>query len=268
MKKEDHRIVQRVLDGETSAAEFGGFEQRLREEPGLLGLYRDYALLQHSLCEEFEPGMRQSLVEGGKARTVRRVLRLGIAAAVVLAAGSWALRPLFPREEVKDVALVTFAAGSAWDFDGSTWHLGGATGVERGCAMVLDAGRACIALGPAASVVVEAPAKVVFLAKDKIHLEQGRAFFHVGRCGEGLTVTTQGLMRVGSDTSFGIEVLPGAPDEIRVVEGGVNLIGSERGQEDVVLGSGQSARISGGAVEKIDATGIPFATGLRESRVF
>ena len=62
MNRNDHHLIQQVLDGNVSPEAFDGFQQRLREEPELLQLYGEYALLQHTLCEEFEgggaPGLR------------------------------------------------------------------------------------------------------------------------------------------------------------------------------------------------------------------
>ena len=56
MKKQDHQLVQRVLDGEMTPGDFRDFQERLRGEPELEKLYQEYALLHHTLSEEFEGG--------------------------------------------------------------------------------------------------------------------------------------------------------------------------------------------------------------------
>src|SRR5690606_354930 len=62
MRLSDHQLVMAAFEGELGSAEFEALQRRLKEEPELLALYREHALLHHSLTEEFEG--RQSLGEG------------------------------------------------------------------------------------------------------------------------------------------------------------------------------------------------------------
>ncbi|WP_367871519.1 hypothetical protein [Luteolibacter sp. Populi] len=62
MRLSDHQLVMAAFDGELGAAEFETLQRRLKEEPELLALYREHALLHHSLTEEFEG--RHPLGEG------------------------------------------------------------------------------------------------------------------------------------------------------------------------------------------------------------
>lgn len=54
MKRADHELVQEVLDGSVSTEAFAAFQQRMREEPEIVKLYGEYAMLHHTLSEEFE----------------------------------------------------------------------------------------------------------------------------------------------------------------------------------------------------------------------
>jgi len=54
MKKNDHVMVQQMLEGSVTLDAFNAFQTRLRAERELAKLYGEYALLNHTLCEEFE----------------------------------------------------------------------------------------------------------------------------------------------------------------------------------------------------------------------
>ncbi len=61
MRKSDHELVMAAFEGHLGEQEFDSLQQRLKAEPDLLALYREHAMLHHSLSEEYEG--RQSLGE-------------------------------------------------------------------------------------------------------------------------------------------------------------------------------------------------------------
>ena len=75
MKRDDHKLVQRVLDGEIDREDFDRFQQRLRAEPELADLYTGYAVLNHTLSEEFEGGS-STLAAAGSGRGVFGIARI------------------------------------------------------------------------------------------------------------------------------------------------------------------------------------------------
>lgn len=263
MKKADHQLVQQVLDGDVSRETFDGFQQRLRDEPELVKLFGDYALVQHTLCEEFEGGHFSEVVPAVASRRLLGLpVLLPIAAALALAAAVLWFHPWSQGQEAETVAVVTFSVDAVWQIEGASGNLGGATGVARGCGLHLRQGRASISLEPSVTAWVEGPADVTFLSKDLLHLARGRGFFHRGGTGGGLTVTTPKFTAVDSGTEFGIESVVDGPDELHVTEGEVRIV-SKGENESAVLAAGDAARIPVmGAIERFPSDGRHFAKGL------
>jgi hypothetical protein len=103
---------------------------------------------------------------------------------------------------------------------------------------------------------------VTFLAKDSLHLAQGRGFFARGGTGGGLTITTPKLTAVDSGTEFGIDVPVAGPDELHVKAGKVEVV-SKAGNESALLVAGDAVRVPvTGPMERFAAGGRHFATGL------
>lgn len=94
MRQSDHQLVMAAFEGDLGQEEFDALQHRLKTEPELLALYREHAMLHHSLSEEFEG--RHSLGESvpSVGRTPRWLMPV-IAALAVLAAGlaAWKFRP-------------------------------------------------------------------------------------------------------------------------------------------------------------------------------
>lgn len=261
MKKQDHQLVQRVLDGDITPEDFKDFQDRMRGEPGLGNLYQEYALLHHTLSEEFEGGYP---VEGLAPHGVGRLLwpAMLVMAVVAVAAGMWWLRPWFQEDVPADVAVATFSVDAVWSFDGTTRNLGGATGVGSGSKLKLGQGRVSISLEPAVSAVIEGPAEVVFDSVDSLRLDRGRGYFHRGGTSGSLTVTTPRLTAVDSGTEFGLEVPGEGPDELHVTQGKVRVL-SRKTNKEVMIEAGNAARVSdSGEIELMPSDGRPFAAGL------
>lgn len=267
MKRADHHLVQQVLDGDLTREAFDAFQQRLRDEPDLAKLYEGYALLQHTLSEEFEGGHAAG-AEMADAPRGRFGVSLWFAAAVVvaLAAALWTFRPWARESGDADVAAVTFSVDAVWWIEGESRNLGGATGVARDDVLHLLQGRANIALEPSVSALIEGPAELTFVSNEALDLMAGRGFFHRGGTGGGLTVSTPRLTAVDSGTEFGLDVPQGGPDELRVFSGTVR-IDSMGAAESRSLAAGEAVRVStSGSISRIQPDGRPFAKDLGRFR--
>lgn len=267
MKKADHHLVQQVLDGDVTRETFDGFQRRLRDEPELAKFYREYAMLHHTLYEEFEDGhFSEPVPSAASSRMLGFPVLLAIAVALALAAAIFWIQPWSRGEAERNVALVTFSVDAVWSIEGTSRNLGGATGVARGCELRLSQGRASISLEPSVVTVLEGPAQVKFLSENSLHLERGRGFFRRGGTGGGLTVTTPRLTAKDSGTAFGIEVVADGPDELHVLEGKVQIV-SKGEEESMQLVAGDAARVPViGAIERFPSDGRRFATGLGKFR--
>ncbi len=264
MKRADHHLVQQVLDGNISKDAFAAFQQRLRDEPEFSRLYDNYALLNHTLCEEFEGRHAAGEHDLVPARSDSRS-RLLLVIATVLAlmtAVLWVAYCYNPNDEVADVAALSFSVDAVWRIDGASHHLGAATGVTRGATLHLSAGRAAITLEPSVSALIEGPAEVVFLTRNALQLDRGRGWFHRSATAGRLTVVTPDFTTLDSGIGFGIEVSPDNPDELHAVEGDVSLV-AKIGNDHLTINEGTAARILGTRPPgRIPLDGPRFATGL------
>jgi hypothetical protein len=260
MKKADHQLIQQVLDGDITRDDFDGFQQRLRAEPELVRLYSDYALLNHTLHEEFEGGHS---IAGNAASSRSARIRLVMAVLCVLLAALWWLRPHFlPQSGKDDVAMATFSLDAVWHMEGDSRHIGSATGLARDASIHLLHGRAVISLEPAITAVIEGPATLTIRADNALHLAHGRAWFECGANSGGLTVTTPKLTAVDTGTAFGVTSAPENADEVHVVSGTVRVT-STSGGETMPLDAGNAARVTAsGNIERMPASDGGFATNL------
>jgi hypothetical protein len=266
MKRADHHLVQQVMDGEVTREVFDEFQQRLREEPGLVELYEGYALLHHTLSEEFEGAAPVDPVALESRGGIFRLSVFVVPLLALLAALAWWLLPWSRYEPVPDVAVVTLSVDAVWHIEGGSRNLGGATGVARGCRLRLNQGRASIALQPAVTAVIEGPAELVFLSPDEIFLSRGRGNFHRGGTGGRLTVSTPRLTAEDSGTRFGVEVIPDGPDELHVEEGRIRVT-AKGWNESALLAAGDAARVAtSGPIQRFASEGKKFASSLGRFR--
>lgn len=262
MKRADHHLVQQVLDGAVTPEEFDGFQQRLREEPELIDLYKGYALLQHTLSEEFEDGQPGRVVaDTGSRRSVNAGPLLLACAVVILAALVW-FKPwrLFSGKE--NVAVATFSVDAVWQIEGPSGNLGSATGLPAGSVLKLRQGRASISLEPSVTVLFDGSSVVTTVSKNELRLEKGRGLFRVGGSNGGLTVRTPKLTVVDAGTVFGIDSSAPVADEVRVLSGRVNVTAS-KGGSSVEISEGSALMVGGdGKFERIQPSNRRFADQL------
>lgn len=262
MKRADHHLVQQVLDGDVTSEEFDGFQQRLREEPELIDLYKGYALLQHTLSEEFEDGLPgRASAEAGSRRTVKAGLLLLAGALAILAALVW-FKPWSFFAGAENVAVATFSVDAVWRIDGPSESLGSATGLPAGSCLKLVQGRASVSLEPTVTVLLDGPSVMTAVSKNELEMKSGRGLFRVGGSHSGLKVRTPNLTAVDAGTEFGIDTSPAGPDEVRVLSGKVEVTAS-RGGASLEIGAGTAVRVGAdGGIEKIPAAGRRFADQL------
>jgi ferric-dicitrate binding protein FerR (iron transport regulator) len=264
MKKADHQLVQRVLDGEVDQTDFEQFQQRMRGEPELGQLYGDYALLHHSLSEEFEGGHPVNPLEVDEVPAERKIARrLLIASLIVLfLTAAWWIRPHVSPNGDDDIAVAAFSLDAVWQIKGTSHNLGGATALSQGASLHLQQGRANVSLNPSVSAIIEGPAILTVLSETSLHLEHGKGYFKRGGSGGPLTVTTPKLTAVDAGTEFGIQSSPETDDEIHVAVGRVK-VSSKKGGAESFLDAGDAARVAAnGPIHSFPAELAPFAKAL------
>ena len=260
MKRDDHKLVQQVLDGEIDRKGFDDFQQRLRAEPELADLYTGYAMLHHTLHEEYESGMSAPAAGGHGSRFTS--WWLAVAAIALLAAAGWWLSGWLAKSLTGEAAAVSFSLDAVWEIDGKSKLRGGATVVSKGCTLRLRQGRAMVSLKPSATALIEAPAELRIVTDASLVMKHGRALFDLGEMEGDLTVTTPRLSATDAGTRFGLEVPIDGPDEVHVMSGMVRVVSLDSGEVTVVAGGG-AARVPGkGAIAQFPIDGRYFASGL------
>jgi hypothetical protein len=278
MKRADHEQIQAVLDGTATEIEFHRFQESLRKDPGLRKLYQSYALLHHSLAEEFQG---QAMV--GPSRGPRRVraaqsgwktgLFSAAAAVAILAVAIWLAssrgkspaEPAIADSPAPPVPIaIDFSPDAGWRFEGElTTREGGATALP-GTRLVLDKGVARFQFPNEVIGYLEAPAELLYQEAARVVLEEGKARFRVGPAGKGFAVVTSSLEAIDLGTEFAVVSHRGAPDELHVFEGQVEMRTPE-GRERPLLYAGEAASVSSeGRVTRITARPEEFTDKLPE----
>lgn len=242
MKRADHHLIQQVLDGSISQEAFAGFQQRMRTEPGLAKLYGEYALLNHSLCEEFEDQPIDSTPVPISRWSFPAWIVWLAAAAVLVAAVS-----LYRKGGVKPMpvmAAVQFSPDAVWQGTGVAPDGASPASLALGATLQLLQGQASISTSPTASALIEGPSTLTFVSPESLHLAEGRGRFRLEKSRGQLEVTTPSMAAMGKAGDFGIATRPGAADELHVFDGTVGMRLNGTG-EIRTLSAGQAVRITG-----------------------
>ena len=169
--KSDHDLIQQVLDGSISHEGFKAFQMRLRNEPELLGLYREYALLHHTLCEEFE-GHQIVRMACPKPRRSYRAPAIAVgfaAAAAVVLLATQLNRPARPSRTAPPAiaqAEVAFSDDAVWNIKGDHFATGQTAKLERGAILHLQQGQARLTLGGGAAAVIDGNTEAAIVLND------------------------------------------------------------------------------------------------------
>ncbi len=262
MKKNDHVIVQQVLDGLVTLDTFNAFQARLRAEPELVKLYGEYALLNHTLCEEFEGQKWTGKPWIGVSRSFP-VLYLILAAAAVLAILALVFRDsLMGSFSPQPIANASFSMDAVWEVEGPHRTSGSFVSLFAGNKLHLSRGQTSVAMGSGTTAVIEGPAGISLESPKSIYLTEGRGRFRMFDPNGELKVVTPSFTAVDLGTEFGIEVHPGKQDELHVFDGKVRVVTNTGGKESI-LATGEAVRVGGeGVVEKIPADGGRFLKEL------
>jgi len=250
--RNDHDLVQQVLDGEISRKGFTAFQERLRREPKLVELYRGYAILHHTLYEELEsrPVARLPLQVG---RPKRIPGWAGMAAAGAVALLAVVLKLGGGKREIAQ-AEVAFSEDAVWNITGTQQATGPTVKIGRGAVVRLHQGQARLNLGGGAAAVIDGDTELEFVTGQALRLGHGRGWFRVDTRGRKLEVATATVTAVDLGTEFGMLSQAGKPDEVHVLDGRVQMRLPE-GEKGPVLAAGEAARVMDHkTIERMPAT--------------
>ncbi len=279
MKRDEHEEIQRLLDGSMSPAEFVDFQQRLRESPDLLQLYSGYALLHHSLSEEYEQRKVPAIAHAASAS--RRGVALAWAAIIVLLLGAgvfFAKNKPSPAAALQlPLASLVFSEDAGWELDRGLRPVEGSVAVFTGTTLILSQGQATLKEPDGTTILLDGPAKLEIGSAKELRIDEGHVLCRVEKSNTSLRIITPGL--IASDlggSQLGIDLRHDLPAELHVIAGEARLRlipdqtgevlspGDKTGQ---VLSPGDAARIGGpSGIERFPADPSRFkASSLKFS---
>lgn len=254
MKKSDQQSIQDALDGSMDPARFAAFQQRLRTEPELLQLYRDYAMLHHCLCEEFEG---RAMI--GKRMAVKKRSFSPWIPAIIAAAACAAIALLIinqqPEKETPIAVQATgrFSEDAQWTINGGLTPTSHEVPLQPGSHIELVHGSMQLQIGSAVQGVIEAPAEWHYHSGQSIELVSGRGRFRVDTPGKEFQVQTPTMSVVDLGTEFGVMSYPDRPAEVHVMEGKVRVTATKQTAARELL-AGEALRANGTNWENIPAS--------------
>ena len=265
MKRADHQLVQRVLDGEISREGFDGLQDRMRKDPELIKLYGSYASLNHNLNEEFEDGQTDPLATTGWQPMLRAWrIPLIVAAVIAIIFTAWILPQWFyDGKNSSDVAIASFSIDATWRIDGPSKILGGTTALTTDSTLHLLAGRASISLKPSDSLLIEGPASLRFPSAESIEILNGKCLIQQSGRNNRLVVSTPQFAKITSGNCFGIIVDPKQKsDEVHVIEGNLEILPREEHNTTQLVKGDAVHSVNGTATTRLHQQTRTFANRL------
>lgn len=244
MNKSDHQWIQNVLDGHCDAAQFIAFQQRLRDDQKFAQLYREYALMQHALYEEFEGramiGARQ--VAPAKSSTARWIGWSAMAAALILGLVIFSQRER-DMEKPQRLATSVFSDDAQWLINGKVADHAHEMQVAKGARVQLLLGQARFSIDGIVQSVIDAPSEWTYSDEMKITWHNGVGRFRVEDSVQGFTVETATMSVVDLGTEFGVSSKPVGESEVHVIEGLVSVNTSAASEKKTLVG-GEAVRLN------------------------
>ena len=249
--KDDHHTVQQILDGTLSQKEFVKFQGRMRRDPELMRLYGGYAILQHSLYEEFEDQpIRVFPSRNVTAGASKRWVVVAIAALITVFAGAWfTQRQVRESRQLANRTEVSFSADAVWSVEDAATGMSRKSVLIPGSTLHLVHGQAEFSTSAGVGALFVGPGSLTLVSNQRIHLAAGRGRFVCKTEKPDLEITTPSMTAKDLGTVFGVSVMRDKPDELHVIEGKVQVRINGR-KESEILTAGSAGRVNG--TEKLE----------------
>ncbi len=264
-------LVDALLEGELSEAEFLELEAELTVDPELRREYLDRIALTTLLeaeanAEVIEPDERPSVSPSNDKGAWLR-FAIGVTVICATAAGFMLSPNLFPPDDSK-----TLQASSTEDEAAGYGVISGQDDVvwtdqqARSTGSLIPTGTLSLANGvvqmelfSGVSVVVEGPAEFAVSSPMHMTIQSGKLRAHVPEPAHGFRVTTRDGDIVDLGTDFAVDV-GNTQSELHVLDGEVELHGSARNSKSKVrrLTKGQALSITDGVVSTVQADSQRF----------
>lgn len=200
---------------------------------------------------EAEPPVPQPITAQPR-RPAMRVRRLALGTAATLAAAGllvWFSRGV-PETAAHGVAILSRTVDVRWG-EGTAEYAAGA--VLPPLPMRIEAGAAQFDFYSGARVIVEGPATFQPISAEEGFLSSGKLSAHVPRQAHGFRIRSAKFTVVDQGTDFGLTVDDGAPTEVHVFEGKIELSSGDKQEPPRSILGGEAVRLDTGIVRSIPA---------------
>jgi ferric-dicitrate binding protein FerR (iron transport regulator) len=245
--RELEQAIQDAFDGRLDEARGDQLRDELLRSPAAVDAYCDHALLESELRRYASglgkiPGQIPASVRVAEHARQRRHVAISIlSAAAVLIVALFVLQLVAIRSGQSLARLESSPGSVLTRSDGSAFaesklgkndqvHLG--QGVVR---LQLDSG---------VEAVIEGPATLHLVERDRLELTSGHAWFRVPPQATGFRVVSPGFEVVDLGTEFGIDQREDQPPEVHVLVGRVEAIARTGNRESTGLLAGQAASLA------------------------
>lgn len=243
-RREIEEAIQAAFDGTISDDACLQLREVLKSDPAARAVYFEQASIHHLLAYRFSRSQPLDAARSLAATRLRlqthRQIRLAMAAAaVVILALGLTLSFVLVREPA---SLATFEADAgsryAVEHAGNETHAAAPNELRKGARVRLHQGSIEVRIRKGSRAVVLAPASFRLDSERHMKLEEGTAWFEVGKDAKGFQVTTPDLTITDLGTQFGVLARPDASHEIHVFSGKVLARGlaSLRTEETLTTG--------------------------------
>ncbi len=238
--------IQRAFDGSLSTEDCLRLRNILKSDPTARALYFEHAalhqLLIYRLSRSTPLDAARSLTDTRLKLQTRRSARtaLAIAAAIVLLLGITLMRLLAPEPAVLATFETDTGARFTLQYPDSDSPPPSSNEIHEGTRILLDQGTLEVKIRKGSRAVILAPAILRIDSDTHMTLDQGTAWFEIGKDAAGFEVTTPQLSVTDLGTRFGVLALPDANHEIHVFSGKVIARGRSGTRSEETLTTGMA----------------------------
>ncbi|TAG08889.1 MAG: hypothetical protein EAZ42_08835 [Verrucomicrobia bacterium] len=229
MKRQDKILVQEILEGGVSKDTFDEFQRRIVSEEDLLKEYGQYAILNHTLEEEFEDAPKNFPIGKSSASSFSPwpLWLLGIAAVLCVTGICIALlwQPSKTDKGIPFMAIAhgEFSADALWRIEGNYQKNKSKIQLATDSTLTLERGSVELHVSKNQRLILRAPAELSFNQASEIQIGRGTATVYVENSPQPLRFKSPSLILLASQAIFGIKINSAKPTDVQVIEGSVNL---------------------------------------------
>lgn len=246
ISKELERDLQDALDGKLDARRSAALREVLKSSDELLEAYCDQALLEaamrnHVSAHQRVPGSIPRRIQFAERVRKRGIKRISILAAAAVLLISGLVLQFFPIAQKGYAQLEISPETILRNSDGTEFS---ENRIVRGQEIEIVQGVSRLELESGVIAVIDGPAVLSLIGRNKLALAAGHAWFQVPAQANGFQVVCPDLEVTDFGTEFGIDQREGLPANVQVLQGKVKVRALKGMRHELDLTAGHGAELS------------------------